>query len=85
MLSNGLSCFQTALLLKTQAPLFTEGPSSGSLAGGAKACPVEDRYRPIAYRCLLSTIGVLFYLNVKVTTPDSAPPGSWMRGKSRGS
>ncbi|XP_056457694.1 probable E3 ubiquitin-protein ligase HECTD4 isoform X1 [Gadus chalcogrammus] len=34
---------QTALLLKTQAPLFTEGPSSGSLAQGAKACPLEDR------------------------------------------
>ncbi|KAG7264886.1 hypothetical protein CRUP_007325, partial [Coryphaenoides rupestris] len=36
---------QTALLLKTQSPLFTEGPSSssGSLAQGAKAPPFEDR------------------------------------------
>ncbi|KAJ3603715.1 hypothetical protein NHX12_028456 [Muraenolepis orangiensis] len=34
---------QTALLLKTQSLLFTEGLSSGSLAPGVKVCPAEDR------------------------------------------
>lgn len=41
-----LSVFQTALLLKTQSPLFTEElpPVGGALGQGAKACATDDKY-----------------------------------------
>lgn len=40
--------FQTALLLKTQSPLFTEEPplTSGSVGQAVKVCFADDKYVP---------------------------------------